>query len=105
MTKYEQEIIFLSVETQCIQKNVFFLADKTLNFLEKNNIEVDSLKFFLVNYGVPQGGMNTTILSKFESATTLASVLLLMHNINIQLFKDVERFGNYDNQRKLYERE
>ena len=95
------------METQCIRRKFSFLADDILNSLEKNNIEVDRLKFFLANYGVPQRRMNTTILSKFESATTLAGVLLLMHTyysswFNIQLFKDVVgNFGNDDDQRKF----
>ena len=95
------------METQPIRRKFSFLADDILNSLEKNNIEVDRLKFFLANYGVPQRRMNTTILSKFESATTLAGVLLLMHTyysswFNIQLFKDVVgNFGNDDDQRKF----
>ena len=109
MTKFEQEKVKnnLLVETQCIRKKFSFLADEILNSLEKNKVAVDRLKFFLANYGVPQRGMNTTILSRFESASTLAGVLLLMHMyysswFNIQLFKDVvERFGNNNDQRKF----
>ena len=65
------------------------------------------MKLFLATYGVPAGESNGAILLRFESATTLAGVLLLMHMyysswFNIQLFKDVvEKFGSDDDQRKF----
>ena len=111
MSKFEQEKIKNSLyeETQIIRKKYSFLTDDILNSMEKRGIEIDRLKLFLATYGVPAGESNAVILPRFESATTLAGVLLLMHMyysswFNIQLFKDVvERFGNDDDQSKFKE--
>ena len=83
-------------ENQTIREKYMFLTDEILNSLEDRNIEVDSLKQFIA-----------TFPKEFESATTLAGVLLIMHMsysswFNIRLFERVvERFGSDGDQEKM----
>ena len=101
----------LYVEHQNIRRKFSFLVDDILKSLEERKTEVSRLKLFLATYGVPEGDSTPTLLSKIESASTLADVLLIMHMhysswFNIQLFKDVvNRFGSDDDQRKMKEYE
>ena len=112
MSEFEQtKVMNLYVEHQNIRRKFAFLVDDILKSLEKRKAEVSRLKLFLATYGVPEGDSTPTLLSKIESASTLADVLLIMQMyysswFNIQLFKDVvNRFGSDDDQRKMKEYE
>ena len=113
MNEFEQKKVKtnLYVEHQNIRRKFSFLVDDVLKSLEERKIEVSRLKLFLATYGIPEGDSAPALLSKIESASTLADVLLIMQIhysswFNIQLFKDVvNRFGSNDDQRKMKEYE
>ena len=86
-------------ENEIIRTEFAFLSDEILCSFEQRAIQVDRLKLFIVNYGVP--------LSKLENAFTLAAVMLILHGYYISWFNTtsfkrcVMRFGSDDDQEKM----
>ena len=106
MSKSEKEKVTntLLVENQTIRNNYSLLVDGILDSFEKRKIEVDRLKLIIIT---SLGEIADTLKYKYENASTLAGVMLLLHEsgtswFNIELFKIiVEKRGSDDDKRNM----
>ena len=96
------------MENQIIRNKYSLLVEGILASFEKRKIEVDHLKLIIIT---SLGEIADALKYKYENASTLAGVLLFLHEsgtswFNIELFKSiVEKFGSDDDKRnmKVYE--
>ena len=99
MSKSEKEKITntLLVENQIIRNKYSLLVDGILASFEKRKIEVDRLKLSIIT---SLGVIADVLKYKYEKASTLAGVLLILHDsgtswFNIELLKSiVEKLGS-----------
>ena len=106
MSKSEKEKVTntLLVENQIIRNKYSLLVDGILASFEKRKIEVDRLKLIIIT---SLGEIADALQYKYENASTLARVLLILHMshgswFNIQLFKSiVQKLGSDDDKRNM----
>ena len=106
MSKSEKEKVTstLLVENQIIHNKYSLLVDGILASFKKRKIEVDHLKLIIIT---SLGEIADALQYKYENASSLAGVLLILHMthgswFNIQLLKSiVQKLGSDDDKRNL----